>query len=62
MHEAYVRGDLDALKSLLAHGAAPAARTRIDDCETPLEEAERAGHLKAVVASAINRTGVSPRR
>jgi len=62
LHWAAAHGDAASVELLLAHGAAPAARTRIDDCETPLEEAERAGHLKAVVASAINRTGVSPRR
>jgi uncharacterized protein len=32
---------------LLAHGADPHARTRIDHCATPLEEAERLGRSAA---------------
>ena len=32
-----------AVELLLAHGADPNARTRIDDCSTPLEDAEAGG-------------------
>jgi ankyrin repeat protein len=44
LHWAAAHGDLRSVEFLLAHGADPNARTRIDNCETPLEEAERAGH------------------
>jgi len=37
-------GDGRAVEILLAHGADPTARTRIDDYETAREMAERAGH------------------
>jgi hypothetical protein len=33
---------------LLARGADPAARTRIDECSTPLEDAEAIGFSEAV--------------
>jgi ankyrin repeat protein len=43
LHQAAARNDPAAIAVLLAHGADPDARTRIDDCETPLEEALRFG-------------------
>jgi ankyrin repeat protein len=43
LHHAVARRDLDAVRLLLAHGADPGARTRIDDLTTPLEDAEAAG-------------------
>jgi uncharacterized protein len=43
LHYAVSRRDLEAIRLLLASGADPTARTRIDDCMTPLEEAEAAG-------------------
>jgi len=39
---------LEAVELFLAHGADPHARTRIDDCTTPLEDAERTGFSEAV--------------
>jgi hypothetical protein len=36
-------GNLAALKLLLERGADPRLRTRIDDCETPRELAQKAG-------------------
>ena len=68
IHEAYIRGDLDALRALLSdpdsielllsQGADPHARTRIDDRETPLEEAERCGkkHAAATLRAFLERT------
>src|SRR4051812_616835 len=44
LHHAACRNDGSAVELLLAHGADPEARTRIDDYATPLEEAERFGH------------------
>jgi uncharacterized protein len=49
LHCAVVKRDLKALELFLAHGADPNARTRIDDCTTPLEDAERIGFSEAVV-------------
>ena len=43
LHYAASLRDLDALRLLLASGADPTLRTRIDDLATPLEEAEAAG-------------------
>lgn len=39
--DAATRNDARAVELLLAHGADPAARTRIDELTTPLAEAER---------------------
>jgi ankyrin repeat protein len=47
LHYAVVRGNLEAVKLLLEHGADPQARTRIDDCSTPLEDARAAGFAEA---------------
>ena len=43
LHHAVARRDLEAVRILLLHGADPAARTRIDDRSTPLEDAETWG-------------------
>jgi uncharacterized protein len=41
LHWAAGHRDLEAIKLLLASGADPSLRTRIDDCSTPVEDAER---------------------
>jgi len=41
LHDAAARNDLQMIKLLLAYGANPTERTRIDDFSTPIEEAER---------------------
>jgi hypothetical protein len=46
LHMAVSERNLPALKILLAAGADPRLRTRIDDCETPSEMAEHAGLRK----------------
>jgi ankyrin repeat protein len=43
LHAAVGYGNLRALEVLVDGGADPHLRTRIDDCATPREEAERAG-------------------
>ncbi|MGH6899216.1 MAG: ankyrin repeat domain-containing protein [Geminicoccaceae bacterium] len=48
LHCAAATDDLEAIDLLLRHGADPTARTRIDDCATPLEEAEILGRTEAV--------------
>ena len=50
LHYAVGQQDMTAVKLLLRHGADPAARTRIDDCATPLEEAEILGLTDMVAA------------
>jgi ankyrin repeat protein len=50
LHWAAAGDDVAAVELLLAHGADPAARTRIDECATPLEEAEMLGKTAAVDA------------
>ena len=47
LHYAAARDDARAVELLLAHGADPDARTRIDDRAKPLEEAERLGSTRA---------------
>jgi ankyrin repeat protein len=47
LHWAAAHDDERGVALLLGHGADPNARTNIDDHETPLEEAERAGCAKA---------------
>ncbi len=44
LHAAAAQGDLALVDLLLQHGADPNAIARIDDMETPLEVAVRAGH------------------
>lgn len=48
LHYAAVRNDPAAVELLISRGADPAARTRIDDFTTPLEEARRLGHAEVV--------------
>jgi uncharacterized protein len=50
LHHAVARRDIEAVRILLAHGADPGARTRIDDRSTPLEDAEASGYVEAVDA------------
>lgn len=50
LHYAAVQQDTKAIALLLARGADPEARTRIDECATPLEEAEILGRTDAVAA------------
>lgn len=47
LHLAAAQGDLAMIDLLLRHGADPNEITHIDDMETPLELAERAGHGEA---------------
>jgi Ankyrin repeat len=47
LHFAAATGDLKAIELLLAQGADPNARTRIDDRATPLEQAENLGGAAA---------------
>lgn len=47
LHYAANLEDIRAMELLLAHGADLNARTRIDDCATPLEEAETLGRDRA---------------
>jgi ankyrin repeat protein len=46
LHLAAAQGDLSTVALLLRHGADPNQITHIDDMETPLEIAERAGHVE----------------
>jgi uncharacterized protein len=48
LHYAVANDDLEGIQLLLAHGADPNARTRIDHYATPLEEAEHLGRAEAV--------------
>jgi ankyrin repeat protein len=48
LHCAVVERDLEAVKTLLAYGADPNLRTRIDDYTTPVEDAESLGFTAAV--------------
>jgi uncharacterized protein len=50
LHHAAARDDVRAIEILVARGADLDARTRIDDCATPLEEAEILGKERAVAA------------
>lgn len=47
LHYAAANNDVEGIEILLAHGADPTARTRIDDCATPLKEAEHLGRAAA---------------
>ena len=49
LHYAVVQRDLKAVEILLAHGADPSLKTRIDDCTSPLDDAEAMG-FKAAAA------------
>jgi len=48
LHYAAANDDLDGVQLLLAHGADPNARTRIDALATPLQEALHLGRAAAV--------------
>jgi ankyrin repeat protein len=48
LHYAAATDDLDGIRLLLGRGADPSARTRIDDCATPREEAAHLGRTDAV--------------
>ena len=50
LHHAANAEDVTAIELLLRHGADATARTAIDDCATPLEEAENLGRAKSVAA------------
>ncbi len=50
LHHAAARNDAAAIEVLLAHGADPDARTRIDDLATPRDEALRNGNAAALRA------------
>jgi ankyrin repeat protein len=50
LHYAVARRDVKGIEILLAHGADPDARTRIDDCTTALEDANAIGLGEAVRA------------
>jgi ankyrin repeat protein len=50
LHYAAANDDVEAMERLLAHGADPAARTTIDHCATPLEEAAHLGRTEALRA------------
>jgi ankyrin repeat protein len=47
LHYAVGRRNLDVVALLLSHGASPQAKTRIDDCSTPIEDAEQIGFTEA---------------
>ena len=57
LHHAAMRNDGEAVSLLLARGADPTARTRIDHYATALEEAEYFGHR--IGAEALRRAGVT---
>lgn len=48
LHYAVVERDAEAVTMLLAHGADPDLKTRIDDCTSPLKDAEAAGFTAGV--------------
>lgn len=59
LHVAVGERNLEAVQLLLQAGADPLLRTRIDDCETPRELAERAGLVEfaELLAAAESRRG-----
>lgn len=50
LHQAACMDDAVAVEILLQRGADPNARTRIDECATPLEEAEYLGRVQGAEA------------
>lgn len=61
LHMAVAEGNISAIRILLDGGADPALRTRIDDYETPVELAERAGHA-GIAAMLDPKRQPAPRR
>jgi ankyrin repeat protein len=60
LHYAVSRRDLAAIEILLGYGADPSLKTRVDDCSTPLEDAEVMGFEDAanlLRAAASRRSG-----
>lgn len=55
LHMAVSEDNLQAVKILLQAGADPSLRTRIDECETPGEMAEKAGYRE--IAELLARHG-----
>jgi ankyrin repeat protein len=55
LHLAVAERNPVAVQTLLDGGANPELRTRIDECETPLEMAEAAGH--SIIAAMLARKG-----
>jgi len=60
LHYAVVQRDLPAVELLLEYGADPTVRTRIDDCTTPLEDAEATGFAEAAELMRQNLPAHSP--
>lgn len=58
LHYAASTGDVEAVRILLSLGSDPQLRTRIDDCATALEEAERGGFREA---AAVLRDAITAR-
>lgn len=58
LHMAAAEGHLDAARRLLARGADPSLRTRIDDHETPREVALASGHVARARVLAAAEEGV----
>lgn len=61
LHMAVNYGDAEAVRILLAHRADPRIKTRIDDCETPGEQAEREGKPAIAALLAEAETARKPR-
>jgi uncharacterized protein len=59
LHYAVVERDAEAVRLLLAHGADPMLKTRIDDFTSPLEDADAAGFTSG---AELMRAAVSGRR
>lgn len=58
LHYAVAERDIDAVRLLLAHGADSTLKTRIDDCTSPLEDAEAIGFT---AGAALMRAAMSGR-
>ncbi len=59
LHYAVVQRDIEGVVILLAHGAEPTLRTRIDDCTSPLENAEAIGFMEAAEMLRIAQSSAS---
>jgi len=62
LHMAVGEQNLPAVELLIAAGADPRLRTRIDDCETPREMAEKMGRSDMAELLAAQETQMSKRR